>query len=118
MRGILVAAPTIVEDKPDFVPAAMSPMMEALMANKVKKFKNIMLKAENGCAQLNYCFENQNEVDEPLWMSALSITAFCVDGDKAAHKMSDKHDEYDPAEVDNKLRNIRTAWRPPPLHDV
>jgi hypothetical protein len=87
-------------------------MMEALMANKVKKFKNIMLKAENGCAQLNYCFENQNEVDEPLWMSALSITAFCVDGDKAAHKMSDKHDEYDPAEVDNKLRNIRKRGGP------
>ena len=100
------------EEKPDFVPSSMSPMMEALMANKVKKFKNIMLKAENGCAQLNYCFTNQNEVDEPLWMSALSIPAFCVDGDKAAHKMSDQHLEYDPAEVDNKLRNIRKRGGP------
>ena len=113
MRLLLGAPePTPDEDKPDFVPAAMSPMMEALMANKVKKFKNIMLKAENGCAQLNYCFTNQADVDEPLWMSALSIPAFCVDGDKAAHKMSDQHPEYDPAEVDNKLRNIRKRGGP------
>jgi len=113
MRELLGApAPKVEEEKPDFVPASMSPMMEALMANKVKKFKNIMLKAENGCLQLNYCFTNQAEVDEPLWMSALSIPAFCTDGDKAAHKMSDQHPEYDPAEVDNKLRNIRKRGGP------
>jgi hypothetical protein len=113
MRKLLGAPePQPEEEKPDFVPASMSPMMEALMANKVKKFKNIMLKAENGCAQLNYCFENQAEVDEPLWMSALSIPAFCTDGDKAAHKMSDQHPEYDPAEVDNKLKNIRKRGGP------
>jgi hypothetical protein len=113
MRELLGApTPKIEGDKPDFVPASMSPMMEALMANKVKKFKNIMLKGENGCAQLNYCFANQAEIDEPLWMSALSIPAFCTDGDKAAHKMSDQHPEYDPAEVDNKLRNIRKRGGP------
>jgi len=113
MRKLLGAPePKPDDEKPDFVPSSMSPMMEALMANKVKKFKNIMLKGENGCAQLNYCFANQAEIDEPLWMSALSIPAFCVDGDKAAHKMSDKHPEYDPAEVDNKLRNIRKRGGP------
>jgi hypothetical protein len=100
------------EEVPDFVPSAMSPMMEALLGNKVKRFKTIMLKAENGCAQLNYVFQNQAEIDEPLWMSALSIPAFCVDGDKAAHKMSDQHPEYDPAEVGNKLRNIRKRGGP------
>ena len=57
MRKLLGAPePKPEEEKPDFVPSSMSPMMEALMANKVKKFKNIMLKGENGCAQLNYCF--------------------------------------------------------------
>ena len=113
MRQLLGApVPKVIEDKPDFVPASMSPMMEALMANKVKKFKNIMLKGENGCAQLNYCFANQAEIDEPLWMSALSIPAFCTDGDKAAHKMSDQHPEYAPAEVDNKLKNIRKRGGP------
>lgn len=104
--------PKAEEDKPDFVPSAMSPMMEALMGNKVKKFKVIMMKGENGCAQLNYVFQNQAEVDEPLWVSALSIPAFCVDGDRAAHRMSDQHPEYDPDEVDNKLRNIRKRGGP------
>lgn len=108
----LLGAPEIEEEKPDFVPMAMSPMMEALMGNKVKKFKTIMQLGEKGCAQLNYCYENQGAISEPLWMSALSITAFCVDGDKAAHKMSDKHPEYDPSEVNGKLRNIRKNGGP------
>ena len=108
----LLGAPEPEEEKPDFIPQSMSPMMEAMMQNKVKRFKTIMMKAENGCAQLNYCFMNQAEVDEPLWQSALSITAFCVDGDESAHKMSSEHPEYDPAEVDNKLRNIRKRGGP------
>ena len=113
LRELLGAPePKEVEEAPDFVPSAMSPMMEALLGNKVKKFKNIMLKAENGCAQLNYVFQNQGEIDEPLWVSALSITAFCVDGDRAAHKMSDQHPEYDPSLVDNKLRNARKRGGP------
>jgi len=112
LRELLGAPEPKQEDVPDFIPSSMSPMMEALLGNKVKRFKTIMLKAENGCAQLNYVFQNQAEIDEPLWMSALSIPAFCVDGDKAAHKMSDQHPEYDPAEVENKLRNIRKRGGP------
>lgn len=100
------------EETPDFVPSAMSPMMQAMMDNKVKRFKTIMLKAEEGCAQLNYCFANQQEIDEPLWVSALSIAAFCVDGDEAAHKMSNQYPDYDPSEVETKLRNIRKRGGP------
>jgi hypothetical protein len=100
------------QETPEFVPSAMSPMMQALMENKVKRFKTIMLKAENGCAQLNYCFANQEEIDEPLWVSALSIAAFCVDGDEAAHKMSNKYPDYDAEEVESKLRNIRKRGGP------
>ena len=107
----LLGAPDPVEE-PDFVPRAMSPMMEALMGNKVKKFKTIMMLGEKGCAQLNYCYQNQEEIGEPLWMSALSIPAFCVDGDKAAHKMSENHPEYDPLEVNQKLKNIRKNGGP------
>lgn len=115
LRDLLGASGPALElndEVPDFIPRSMSPMMEALMENKVKKFTTIMLKAENGCAQLNHCFANQHEIDEPLWVSALSIAAFCADGDKAAHKMSNKYPEYDPAEVDNKLRNIRKRGGP------
>jgi hypothetical protein len=100
------------QETPEFVPSAMSPMMQALMENKIKRFKTIMLKAENGCAQLNHCFANQEEIDEPLWVSALSIAAFCVDGDEAAHKMSNKYPDYDAEEVESKLRNIRKRGGP------
>lgn len=100
------------DEKPDFIPSSISPMMQALMENKVKRFKTIMLKAENGCAQLNYCYANQAELSEPLWVSALSIAAFCVDGDEAAHKMSSGHPEYDPAQVESKLRNSRKLGGP------
>lgn len=112
VRTLLGEAETEPEEEPDFIPRAMSPMMEALMGNKVKKFRTIMIKGENGCAQLNHCFENQESIDEPLWQSALSIAAFCVDGDDAAHKMSSKHPDYDPSEVNNKLRSIRKRGGP------
>jgi hypothetical protein len=82
------------------------------MGNKVKRFKTIMMKGEEGCAQLNHCFENQNDVEEPLWRSALSIAAFCVDGDKAAHKLSNKHEGYDPVQVDSKVNNLRSKGGP------
>jgi hypothetical protein len=108
----LLGAPEPKDDVPDFIPRSMSPMMEALMGNKVKRFKTIMMKGEGGCAQLNHCFENQNDIEEPLWRSALSIAAFCVDGDKAAHKLSNKHEGYDAVEVDNKVNNLRSKGGP------
>ena len=101
----LLGAAEPVDDKPDFLPS-ISPMMEALMGNKVKRFKNIMIKAENGCAQLNYCYQNQDTIEEPLWRSALSITAFCVDKDKAAHMMSSQYPAYNPSEVDKKVAEL------------
>ena len=108
----LLGAPEPKDDVPDFIPRSMSPMMEALMGNKVKRFKTIMMKGEGGCAQLNYCFENQNNIEEPLWRSALSIAAFCVDGDKAIHKLSNQHEGYDAVEVDNKANNLRSKGGP------
>lgn len=108
VQGILSAeAPKPVEERPAFIPA-VSPMMEALLANKIKRFKTIMMKTANGvgCNQLLHCYENQASIEEPLWRSALSITAFCVDKDTASHKMSNKHPEYNPAEVDGKIAHL------------
>jgi hypothetical protein len=93
-------------EQPDFLPRAMSPMMEAMMGNKVKRFSAIMMRGEGGCAQLVHCFQNQESIDEPLWRSALSIAAFCVDKDSAAHKLSNKHPNYNPGEVDDKVANL------------
>jgi hypothetical protein len=112
VKELLGAPEPKADDLPDFIPRTISPMMEALMGNKVKRFKTIMLKGENGCAQLNHCFTDQNNIDEPLWRSALSIAAFCVDGDSAAHKLSSEHEDYDPFEVDRKVANIRKKGGP------
>lgn len=113
MKDLLGAADPQPE-KPDFIPSSLSPMMEALMANKVKRFKTIMMKTARGegCNQLLYCFENQATLDEPLWRSALSIAAFCVDRHSAATKMSEKHDGYDPDEVEIKINNLRSKGGP------
>lgn len=110
----LLGAPEPKEDAPDYVPRTMSPMMEALMGNKVKRFKTIMMKSAqgDGCAQLLNCYQNQGDIEEPLWRSALSIAAFCVDADSAVHKMSNQHPEYDPAQVEDKVKNLREKGGP------
>jgi hypothetical protein len=89
--------PELNEDRPDFIPASMSPMMEALLQNKIKRFSTIMIKSAQGtgCAQLLYCYQNQDKVGYNLWRAALSIAAFCVDKETAVHKMSKDHPEYD-----------------------
>jgi hypothetical protein len=100
--------------KPDFIPSSMSPMMQALLDNKVKRFKTIMMRSANGdgCNQLLHCYENQATLEEPLWRSALSIAAFCVDKDSAARKMSEKYEGYDPDEVDVKVSNLLAKGGP------
>lgn len=110
----LLGAPAPKETVPDFIPRAMSPMMEALLANKVKRFKTIMIKSAKGegCNQLLHCYENQQNIEEPLWRAALSITAFCVDRDEASHLMSNQYSDYDPTEVDAKVHNLVTKGGP------
>lgn len=110
----LLGAPEPKEETPDFIPRSMSPMMEALLANKVKRFKTIMLKSINGegCNQLLHCYQNQNDIEEPLWRAALSITAFCVDREQASHMMSREYADYNPIEVDAKVHNLVTKGGP------
>lgn len=96
------------EQAPDFLPRKLSPMMEALMGNRIKRFKTIMMRSANddGCQQLVYCYENQATLEEPLWRAGLSIAAFCEDGRKSAHMMSSKYPGYDEQEVEKKLDYI------------
>ena len=112
-KGVLGAAEPK-EDKPDFIPRTVSPMMEALMGNKIKRFKTIMIKSAKGegCAQLLECFNNQDSISEPLWRSALSITAFCIDSHAASHKMSDGYPGYDAREVDQKVHVLQLKGGP------
>lgn len=101
-------------DKPDFVSGGMSPMMRAMMNNREKQFKQIMMKSAEGegCAQLLHCYQNQADIVEPLWRSALSIAAFCVDAESAAHKMSNQYPGYDSQEVNRKVADLRLSGGP------
>ena len=79
-----------------FTPAPSSAMMDALMGNMETKFRDILVKTEegNGCAQLATIIGNQEECTEPMWRAGLSIAKFCVDSDKAIFNISKRHPEF------------------------
>jgi len=104
----LLGAPEPEKEVPDYIPKGLSPMMEALLGNQIKRFKTIMIRSakDDGCQQLVHCFEHQSELEEPLWRAGLSIAAFCVDGKDAAHKLSNQYPDYDADEVERKVDYI------------
>lgn len=107
MRNILGAAePKEEEPRPEFIPIKMSPLMEMVMKNRIKRFSTIMKKGAEGCAQLVHCYQNQETIDYNLWRSALSIAAFCVDKDTAIHKISNQHPDYDEYKTVQKVEDI------------
>ena len=112
----LLGAPDVMpeEERPDFIPRTMSPLMETVMQNKVKRFKTIMLKSAQGegCNQLMHCYENQATLDYNLWRSALSIATFCVDRDSAVHKMSAEHPDYDRFKTEFKVDDLQRTGGP------
>ena len=103
----LIAAPDPEPDH-DFIPRRMSPLMESMMEDRVKRFSTIMINSAQGegCKQLLYCYENQNEIGYNLWRSALSIATHCVDRDDAIHKMSSEHPNYTEGETERKALDI------------
>jgi len=80
----------------------------ALMGNSVSRFATIMRKSAegDGCAQLLRIYKEQETVEEPLWRAGLSIAINCEDGEKAIHKISNQHSEYDPQETFNKAHAL------------
>lgn len=103
----LLSAPEPEEDR-DFLPKRLSPLMESMFEDRIKRFKTIMMKSANGegCQQLLYCYENQADIEYNLWRSALSIAAHCVDKDSAIHKMSKDHPGYTEGETEKKAADI------------
>lgn len=103
----LINAPEPNEERA-YVPRRLSPLMESMMENRVKRFKTIMVKSAtgDGCNQLLYCYQNQDSIGYNLWRSALSIATHCVDRESAIHKMSSKHPSYHPGETEEKAEDI------------
>jgi len=110
----LLGAPEPKEERPDFIPRTMSPLMTQLVSNRVRRFKTIMMKSVEGtgCAQLLHCFQNQDTIEYNLWRSALSIAAFCVDRDTAIHKISKDHPDYDFRATERKADDVVKTGAP------
>lgn len=87
-------------------------LQEALNENKEFSFGRIMRKTSegNGCEQLKHITIHQNSVDEPLWRAGLSITKFCKEGEKAAIKISNRHDSYDEEFTLKKFNEIKGPY--------
>ena len=95
-------APSIFNTVPIVQEAGLSALTQSLAGNTIQKFRNIMIRAENGCQQLNHAFLNQVDIPEPLWWSALTVANQCVDREKAIHMMSSQHPDYDPVSTERK----------------
>jgi hypothetical protein len=80
----------------EFAPSKseLNEFTKSLLGNKIQRFKNIMIRGENGCKQLNYAYENQDSISEPLWWSALTVANVCVDREVSIHMMSSGHPDY------------------------
>ena len=77
--------------------------------NKRYDFDTIMKKTMEGkgCTQLAHIVMNQAKVDEPLWVSALSIAKFCDDSETIATRISDEHPEFNEEVMQKKLDGIK-----------
>lgn len=86
-----------------------SELTRALMGNRATYFKNIMIKTAqgNGCNQLLNIYQNQATIGYDLWRAGLSIAEHCDDAEKAIHKISEKHPEYDPHETEKRAAETR-----------
>ena len=73
-----------------------------------KSFSKIMTRSAkgNGCPQLLDCYENRDSLSEARWFDALSVAKFCSDRDKAIHKISAGHPDYDPVKTQQKIAHI------------
>jgi hypothetical protein len=87
-------------------------LYEAYAENSENVFKTIVEKtfAGRGCKQIEFIATKQAEVSEPLWRAGLSIAKFCVDADKAAEKISNRHPDYNEAEMRKKLDEIKGPY--------
>lgn len=102
--------PSMWDNIPSF--ARMDETTRALAGNFTHNFKNILVKSlqGEGCAQLAYAYENQDSLEEPMWRAALSIAVHCEDGEKAIHKISQKHPEYSYEATEKKAATIKGPY--------
>jgi len=105
-----VAAPVLSKFKP--IVGLEDDIANAILGNYRNIFKTIVIKTADGkgCGQLKQIIEEQDTISEPMWRGGLSITKFCEDGVKAAHRISYKHPGYSPEATAAKLDQIKGPY--------
>lgn len=100
-------APQAVPDTSD-----LDDVSKAILGNYKNSFKRIVTKTAsgNGCEQIKLIIAEQDSISEPLWRGGLSIAKFCEDGDKAVHKISEKHPGYSPQATVEKVALIKGPY--------
>ena len=84
----------------------VSALGKLIQSSVESSFSKIMRRGDKGCIQLVSCFENRADLSEPRWFNALSVAKFCKDRDKAIHKLSCDHPDYDAALTEQKIKHI------------
>lgn len=98
-----------VQEQPAVMPRSgrgLSPLAQQIQASIQNSFSRIMRRGEAGCAQLNSCYAERATLSEPRWFDALSVAKFCKDKEKAIHRLSADHPDYDPYKTEQKLKHI------------
>lgn len=88
-----------------------SAINQNVIGNSLLMFKRLVVRGseKGGCAQINYAIENQEEIDEPMWRSVLSVAQCCSDADKAIHMVSNQHPSYSAAKTIQKAQGTNGA---------
>lgn len=65
-----------------------------------------------GCQFIKEYLEQQETANYSEWMTALSIAAYCENGDELVHQWSEGHPGYKEQEVERKYNEIRSRMKP------
>jgi hypothetical protein len=91
---------------PELPKRELTELAKAMIQNTTSSFTKIMMRGESGCRQLTAAYQERETLSEPRWFDALSIAKFCSDRDKAVHKISKDHPDYDYSTVEAKVAHI------------
>lgn len=84
----------------------LSALAQQVQTSIENNFNRIMMRGEAGCKQLLSAYKDRETISEPRWFSALSVAKFCNDGNRAIHKLSADHPDYDPILTEQKIKHI------------
>jgi len=93
---------------PDFAgKSEVSELTKRLMSDRRNSFEKILRRTlnKNGCNQIRFIIQNQEDLHYDLWRAGLSIARNCSDWEKAIHLISYKHKNYSKEETEVKAED-------------